>query len=194
MAVDLTPQIPDVRPKDFDRTLTGIIPSRGGVQTIDHPNPIAQVTKAGRSIGGMLKALFTPKSGVSAGHMNGPVAITGVYYDLFQTPDGWKKVLWFSVLLNVNLAILNMLPFPVLDGGHIVMASYEWIRKKTIPLKILEVVQTAFVLFLFGFMLFVTFKDVGDRVPKGTNPNAEENVMPRFLSPAEKAEAAKKND
>ena len=190
LTFDIAPRAADA-PKSFTKLLTGIAPARGGLQPIDHPNPVEQVTQAGRSIGGMLKALFTPKSGVSPGHMNGPVAITGVFYDLFKSPNGWKKVLWFSVLLNVNLAILNMLPFPVLDGGHIVMAGYEWIRKKSIPLKILEVVQTAFVLVLFSFMIYVTFKDVGDRLPKGKDA-AIEDLTPRFFSPEEKAAAAAK--
>ena len=193
MVVDLAPRVPEIHSEENNKVLTGIMLDPYGEKTIDHPNPIEQVVDAGRAIGGMLKALFTPKTGVSAGHMNGPVAITGVYYDLFQTADGWKKVLWFSVLLNVNLAILNMLPFPVLDGGHIVMATYEWIRKKPIHIKVLEIVQTAFVLFLFGFMLFVTFKDVGDRVPKGAAPDGKEPVETRFFSPEERAEAAKKD-
>ena len=93
----------------------------------------------------------------------------GLYYDLFQDSEGWRLALWFSVLLNVNLAILNLLPFPVLDGGHIVMATVEWVSKRPIPSKVLEVVQTTFVLFLLSFMAFVTLKDVGDRLPKGDN-------------------------
>jgi hypothetical protein len=61
---------------------------------------------------------------------------------------------------NVNLAIMNMLPFPVLDGGHITMAIYEWIRGKTPPLKLLETMQLACVLLLLSFVGFVSIKDV----------------------------------
>ena len=45
-------------------------------------------------------------------------------------------MIFFGALLNVNLAILNLLPFPVLDGGHIVMATVEWVRRKPTPVKI----------------------------------------------------------
>ena len=76
------------------------------------------------------------------------------------------------MLLNVNLAILNLMPFPVLDGGHIVMSTVEWVSRRPIPFKFLEIVQTAFVLLLLGFMAFVTLKDVGDRIPNG-DPIAE---------------------
>ena len=61
-----------------------------------------------------------------------------LYYKLFQHPDGWRLVLWFSVVFNINLAILNMMPFPVLDGGHITMAAAEAIRRKPPQGRILE--------------------------------------------------------
>src|SRR5262249_31731457 len=83
-----------------------------------------------------------------------------------QSPDGWRMALWFSVLLNVNLALLNLLPLPVLDGGHITLAIFEIIRRRpiqgTIETRILEWVQTAAAVLLIGFMLFVTFFDVQD--------------------------------
>jgi leader peptidase (prepilin peptidase)/N-methyltransferase len=47
---------------------------------------------------------------------------------LFQSDDGWRQVLWFSVILNVNLALLNLLPLPVLDGGHITLSLIEAVR------------------------------------------------------------------
>jgi regulator of sigma E protease len=64
----------------------------------------------------------------------------------------------------VNLALLNLLPFPVLDGGHITLAIIEAIRRKPISVRVLEVVQTACALLLIGFMLYLTFYDVGDIV------------------------------
>ena len=70
--------------------------------------------------------------------------------------------LWFSVLLNVNLALLNMLPLPVLDGGHITLAIIEAVRRKPANLKVVEWIQTACALLIIGFMLFVTFFDVQD--------------------------------
>jgi len=66
------------------------------------------------------------------------------------------------VLINVNLALLNLLPFPVLDGGHITLAIIEKIRRKPINVRVLEFVQTACALVLIGFMLYLTFYDVGD--------------------------------
>ena len=71
-------------------------------------------------------------------------------------------MLAFFVLFNVNLAVLNMLPLPVLDGGHIVMAILESVRGKPLPARFLEMIQGGFALLLMGFMLYITTKDLGD--------------------------------
>ena len=70
-------------------------------------------------------------------------------------------------MLNCGLAFFNMLPIPVLDGGHITMALYEMIRGKALPLKLLEFATNICVICLLGFMLFVTMKDVGGLVEGG---------------------------
>ena len=74
--------------------------------------------------------------------------------------------LWFSVILNVNLAILNMLPIPVLDGGHIVLALIEGVRRKPVNMKVLEWVQTACATIIIGYMLYISFFDIGDLIGK----------------------------
>ncbi len=179
ITVPVIPRVPEVEGTD---PKIGIVRwSAKGLEPLERENPIAQVIDSFNAIVKTLKAVFSPKSDVKAGHLSGPFGIMGLYYDLFQDSEGWRKVLWFSVLLNVNLAILNLLPFPVLDGGHIVMATVEWVGKRPIPFKILEAVQTAFVLFLLGFMAFVTLKDVGDRLPSG---EAEVSKEPAKKPPA----------
>lgn len=172
----VTPRVPE---KHGEKPQIGIVLSDEGKRTLVRENPVVQVIDSFNAIVRTLKAVFTPKSDVKAGHLSGPVGIMGTYYDLFKDPEGWRLALWFSVLLNVNLAILNLLPFPVLDGGHITMASYEWLTRRAIPVRFLEVVQTAFVLLLLGFMAFVTLKDVGDRIPNGDD--AAEKPLPEFL-------------
>ena len=130
--------------------------------TFTHPSPFRQVADAATSIFRMLDALFSPKSDVKAAHFSGPVGIMRLYYQVFETDYGWRFALSLSVLINVNLALLNLLPFPVLDGGHITLALIEAIRRKPINVKLLEGIQTAAALLLIAFMLYVTFFDVGD--------------------------------
>jgi regulator of sigma E protease len=133
-----------------------------GRVVLSHPTPWSQVKDAATSIFRMVGALLSPKSDVKAAHFSGPVGIMRLYYQVFETSYGWQLALSLSVLINVNLAILNLLPFPVLDGGHIVLAIIEGIRRKPINVGVLEAVQTACAVLLIGFMLYVTFFDVGD--------------------------------
>jgi len=59
---------------------------------------------------------------------------------------------------------MNLLPFPVLDGGHILLAIIEWICGHPIHQKTLEIVQTTFAMLLIGTMLYISFYDVSDLV------------------------------
>ena len=140
--------------------------------SFSHPDPFSQVKDAATSIFRMVGALFSAKSDVKASHFSGPLGIMKLYYQVFETDYGWRLALSLSVLINVNLALLNLLPFPVLDGGHIVMAIVEGIRRKPINVRFLEVVQTACAMLLIGFMLYVTFFDIGDFF--GNRPPAEQ--------------------
>lgn len=169
--VPLTLAIPTANPGNPDT-----IPNLGidwGRMTFVHPNPWKQVSDAATSIFRMVDALLSPKSDVKAAHFSGPVGIMRLYYQVFETNYGWQLALSLSVLINVNLALLNLLPFPVLDGGHIVLAIVEGIRRKPINVRLLEVVQTACAILLIGFMLYVTFYDVGDLFPARQKPAAE---------------------
>lgn len=66
------------------------------------------------------------------------------------------------MILNVNLALLNLLPIPVLDGGHITLALIEAARRKPVNLRLLSAVQTACAVLIIGYMLYITFYDVQD--------------------------------
>jgi regulator of sigma E protease len=133
-----------------------------GKISIGHPNPIEQIYDSVTSTLKTIGAVASPKSDVKLQHLSGPVGIGRIYYLLFQSERGWQLALWFSVILNVNLAILNMLPIPVLDGGHIVLAIIESVRRKPVNMRVLEVIQTSCAMLIIGYMLYVTFFDVQD--------------------------------
>jgi regulator of sigma E protease len=123
-----------------------------------HIPPMEQIANGVFTIQRTFEALSSPKSGVGFRHLSGPVGIFDKLMNLL-TVD-WRLVLFFSVVLNVNLAIMNMLPVPILDGGHIVLSIAEWIRKRPADPKIIEVLHiTSFVLILC-FFLYVTFFDL----------------------------------
>src|ERR1700730_18218952 len=110
----------------------------GGRMSLSHPDPVEQVYHSITSTLQTIGAVASPNSDVKLQHMSGPIMIVRIYYMLFESENGWKLAVWFSVILNVNLAILNMLPIPVLDGGHIVLALIEGMRRKPVNIKVLE--------------------------------------------------------
>jgi regulator of sigma E protease len=128
--------------------------------TMEKPNPFTLIYDMAANSLSTLRALVTPSS-VGVAHMSGPVGIMNVYYNIFTGDFAWNQVLLFSVMLNMGLAIFNMMPLPVLDGGHITMAVLEMIRGKAANLRVMEYLQGACVLVLLTFVLFVTLKDVG---------------------------------
>jgi regulator of sigma E protease len=140
----------------------GIRWETSGQLSLSHPDPVEQVYNSITSTLQTIGAVASPRSDVKLQHMSGPVMIVRIYYMLFEGDNGWKLALWFSVILNVNLAILNMLPIPVLDGGHIVLALIESVRRKPVNMRILEWVQTACATLIIGYMIYISFFDIGD--------------------------------
>ena len=112
-------------------------------------------------------AIASPKTQIKPQHLGGAVMILNVYYRLFSAPHGWQLALWFSVILNVNLALINLLPIPVLDGGHILLSVIEGVRRRPISPRIIAVIQNACVVFVIGFMVYLAFFDVQDLVHRG---------------------------
>jgi regulator of sigma E protease len=141
---------------------------------IVHPNPLTQVADSLKMMWITITSVADPGSSIGVDHLSGPVGIGQMLFSLLQTEDGWRRILSFLVLFNVNLAVLNMLPFPVLDGGHITMAILEKICGKPIQMKTMEVIQTACALALISLMLYVTSKDIGDKFGRGGGGSAKE--------------------
>ncbi|MEP6937883.1 MAG: RIP metalloprotease RseP [Chthoniobacterales bacterium] len=144
------------------RPRIGIQWDTSGKMSIAHPNPIEQVYNSVTSTINTIMAVASPKSDVKLQHLSGPVGIGHIYYLLFTSDRGWQLALWFSVILNVNLAIMNMLPIPVLDGGHIVLALVEAVRRKPVNIRLLEWVQTGCAVLIISFLAYVSFFDIGD--------------------------------
>ncbi|HAB17215.1 MAG TPA: RIP metalloprotease RseP [Verrucomicrobiota bacterium] len=123
------------------------------------PNPIEQFSKVLNLMGKTFSALFHSKeTGVTAKDMSGPVGILGKL--AVDVNTDYRLALDFMVMLNINLALLNLLPLPVLDGGHILMALYELITRRRVGVRFQEVVTTGFAVLLISFMLYVTFYDI----------------------------------
>lgn len=113
-----------------------------------------------------LEALTTPKQAKAAsGAVGGPVAILVSYWYIVKTSP--MLAIWFTGLLNINLAIINLLPIPVLDGGHICFSLYEMIRRKPLHPKFVSALVNAFAFLLIGLIIMISVRDVDRFTPIG---------------------------
>lgn len=119
--------------------------------------PITQVKSVFTETINTLEKLINPKSDIGIRHLSGPVGMGRIIYD--SAKWDFRMVLWVVVIININLAVLNLLPIPVLDGGHIVFATIEKIRGRALPPNLMMSLQGAFVIMLLSLMLYVTFFD-----------------------------------
>lgn len=119
-----------------------------------HPNIAEQFKENIVRTWGALKGLASPSSDIGLKHLSGPVGIGRVMYK-FSLID-MTLVLSFAVLININLAILNLLPIPVLDGGHMLFATIAKLMRRKIPEGIVAGLQGIFML-LFVFLMFYVF-------------------------------------
>lgn len=162
----------DVRPR-FDE---GIGRARIGVvfNTVDVKRPAAQIKSHATLILRLLQALVTPREFKAAAEsVGGPISIIGMFWLYAQT--SFIMALWFTGLVNVNLAILNLLPIPILDGGHIVFALYELITRRRPSEKFVNAVANVFAVLLIALFILLTYRDIGRMVPlfRGDHEAAE---------------------
>jgi len=109
------------------------------------------------ALGNMLKNLFT--TGSLGADIAGPVGIavlTGQVVNL-----GFIYILQFAALLSINLAIINIFPFPALDGGRVLFLGIEKIMRRPINQKIEAIIHNLGFMFLLLLILVVTFRDIG---------------------------------
>jgi len=134
-------------------------------QEIDFVPPWRQFDQAVAQTLATLGSLLNPHSDVGIKMLSGPVGIGRVLYRFSM--DDIRLALWFTVILNINLAILNLLPIPVLDGGHMLMATIAWLRGRALPVQVVMATQGVFLVLIVGLMLFKLYQDsmrwMGDR-------------------------------
>jgi regulator of sigma E protease len=179
--VSVTPEKPVSPPGEKARI--GITWDGNGLTKLQYPGAIEQVNGSVNAMLDTFGALFARHSDVKPQHLGGAVKIMDVYYRLFNSDQGWRLAIWFSVLMNVNLALLNMVPIPVLDGGHILLAIIEGIRRKPISARILNSIQTGCAVLLIGFMLYLAFYDVQE-LPNPFRHNKEKSADVKFAPKA----------
>ena len=123
-----------------------------------HRNPIKQLAWDAGAIFRVLKGLVTPKEMKNtAKALGGPqMIVEGIYKSVRR--DFWDGV-GFLRFLNVNLAVLNLLPIPVLDGGLIMFALLALIFRRRVPEKVVSTLSMTFMVLLLCAMAILIFRD-----------------------------------
>lgn len=130
---------------------------------------VLQTASVVRMVWSSLAGLVTGQ--FSFNDMSGPVgvasAITQVASVGLETGflDAFNNILYVMMLISVNLGIVNMLPFPALDGGRFLFLLIEGIFRKPIPRKVESIVNGAGLGILLLLMLLITLKDVWQLLP-----------------------------
>ncbi|UCD65760.1 MAG: RIP metalloprotease RseP [Deltaproteobacteria bacterium] len=95
---------------------------------------------------------------IPASELGGPILIAKIAGERMEA--GWINFLYFMGVLSVNLGILNLLPIPILDGGHLVFFSVEAILRKPLNLRTMEILQQVGLVLLGTLMIFVFYNDL----------------------------------
>ncbi|MGC8976418.1 MAG: RIP metalloprotease RseP [Candidatus Ratteibacteria bacterium] len=103
------------------------------------------------------KLLFQRK--LSIKHFTGPVGISEIAIRVWKV--GLSTYLQFMAILSINLGIINLIPYPLLDGGHIFGLLIEKIRRKRPSYKTLQIIQNIGAISLILFAIYITYQDMG---------------------------------
>ncbi len=95
---------------------------------------------------------------VSAENLGGIITISTVSYDTVKA--GWQKFLYFLAILSLNLAFINVLPIPVLDGGQLLFLVIEKIKGSPVSVRVMTYAQILGIVMVLGLLIFVTFNDI----------------------------------
>ena len=104
-----------------------------------------------------LGRLFDRGSDIQVKQLASVISITKTYYNI---SEDIRRVLWFTVLINLNLAVLNLLPIPVLDGGHMLIATIQRFTKGVLSNKAVIILQYTFMGLLLSLMAYIILHDV----------------------------------
>lgn len=169
VALNFTQDTADFKIKRDGQTITVAVPESETFSTYKIDKTISSVlSQSGRlycslsqNIIKSLQYLIIGK--VSTEDMSGPVGVVSTMADTTEVAVEKKDatgILTLTALITINLGIFNLLPVPMLDGGHMMFLLIEKIRKKPISEKVQERITLTFMVLLLSFMAYITFHDI----------------------------------
>lgn len=141
----------------------GLLGVGSGKLTVTPVGPVEAVTLGVDQSVGIMKMMVTGIAQIFSGErsvkeLGGPVKIAK--YSGEQLSLGWRAFAWFGALISINLAFINLLPIPGLDGGHLAFYAAEAVRRKPLGLRSQEWAIKTGIALVLALMLFVTINDL----------------------------------
>ena len=118
-----------------------------------HQTPLAQVKMILTNTLQTFSALLHPQGDIGLQNLSGFIGIGRGFWDALKSDHPANFVLWFTVMINISLAFFNLLPIPVLDGGHIMLATIAKLRGRPLPVNFILTTQSVFMVLLLMMML-----------------------------------------
>ena len=132
-----------------------------GYETIPHSigdSFVLAIQKTGYIIVAMVDGLHDMIVGIEQAEVSGPVGISHMAGSVAQ--QGFAPLLGFAALLSINLGVINLLPLPALDGGHLIIILVEAITRRKLPVKALMYIQMTGVALMIALFVYATTKDI----------------------------------
>ena len=121
-----------------------------------NPSPLQQFfnvfNDTWRTLVGLVSGALNPK------YLSGPVGIVHVVHNSWMV--GAKEALFWMAFISLNLGFLNLLPLPILDGGHVLFSLLETVTKRPIRSKTMERLILPFVGLLIALFIYITYHDI----------------------------------
>ncbi len=164
MTVDITPELKTTQNlfgEDIERYLIGVRPlgdwlpreltlAESLTLSVSRTWEIVELT--------VLSVVKLIQGKLPATTLGGPIKIAKMAGA--QAREGLTALMVFTAVISINLAILNFLPIPVLDGGHLMFFTIEMISRRPVSIKVREIAQQFGIFLLISLMIFVIFNDI----------------------------------
>jgi len=188
---ELTVQVTPSFDPDLQRARIGIRfdPLAVDFDRVVHITPATQMKSHSLLVLRVVRSLMTPKEARATSQaLGGPLMIIYMFQDMVR--KGIIIALWFTCLLNVNLAILNLLPLPVLDGGHVLFALLEIITRRPVPPKVTVFLDQVFFGLLILAIVLITGRDIKRlyQIRLMSKPPAEQQSVTNEAAPPVESE------
>jgi regulator of sigma E protease len=164
IAMNITPQLIDAGGSTAYRLGFRPVPPPVKVEKLPLPKAFAASWKFTKSSITMIKEMF---HGMFVGHvsvksLSGPIGIGQVVHQAWQDHDayGWTPLFSTIAMISVNLGVVNLLPFPILDGGMIFLLIFESIFRRDLPMQIKEYIYQAGLICILMFAAFIICNDI----------------------------------